>query len=127
MWFQIFNILTAKKIWEGPRQICEKNMSSQLKKKSIINIHRQKYICGRDKSQSIQPRLLEEAEREHLQTRHQRHDGPRGDPLCNFIQLGARLPLHLNGVSAHCWDRSRVRILSRGETVPTCERGVVGV
>lgn len=33
------------------------------------------------------------------------------------------LPLYLNGVSVHCWNCYNVRILSRGETIPTCENG----
>lgn len=67
--------------------------------------------------------LLEEAERENVQPFIRGMVACRGDALCNFIQLGPCLPLHLNGVSVHCWDCYNVRILSRGETVPTCENG----
>lgn len=51
---------------------------------------------------------------------------PTGEILsATLYNLVPWLPLHLNGVSVHCWDCYNVRILSRGETVPTCENGEI--
>lgn len=49
-------------------------------------------ISGRDKSETINRRLVEEAERGDLQPFTRGTKAYRGDPLCNFTLLGPWFP-----------------------------------